>query len=139
MPITVGQPAPDFSLPGISENKEFTLADFKGKFLYLAFFDSQNLASQSELGLINDIYEEYRNKVAFVAISVDKDMAALADYLNRAELPWTVLHYDGNLELLEQYDANTYPYFVLINDQGQIMRCPAPSPSENIQRLFSSF
>ena len=51
-------------------------------------------------------------------------------------MTWTVLHYNGNLELLESYDASTYPYFVLIDDKGNIIRCPAPSPSENIQKLF---
>lgn len=134
-----GSPAPAFVLKDVTGKKEFSLADFAGKFVYLAFFDSQNPACQSELGMITEIYEEYRNKVAFVAVSVDKDYKALDDYLMRAELPWLVLHYGGNIGLLEEYDASTYPYFVLLNDKGQIARCPAPSPSENLQKLFGSF
>jgi peroxiredoxin len=134
-----GTPAPGFDLKEAATGKGYILDDFAGKYIYLAFFDSQNPASQSELGMITDIYEEYRNKVAFVAISVDKNRAALNDYLKRSQLPWLVLSYQGNLELLEQYDATTYPHFVLINDKGQVARCPAPSPSENIQKLFSSF
>ena len=134
-----GTPAPGFALSSITSKEEYQLTDFSGKHIYLAFFDSQNPACQSELGMITGIYEEYRNKVAFVAISVDKDMRALTDYLKRAELPWLVLHYQGNLELLEQYDASTYPHFVLIDHKGRIARCPAPSPSENIQKVFDSF
>ncbi|NTV82778.1 MAG: TlpA family protein disulfide reductase [Bacteroidales bacterium] len=134
-----GSPAPDFALSGVSNKMNYRLDDFTGKYLYLAFFDSQNPACQSELGMITDIYEEYKSKVAFVAISVDKNLDDLADYLQRADLPWLVLHYEGNLELLEQYDANTYPHFLLISDKGLIVRCPAPSPSENIQKLFGSF
>jgi len=134
-----GSPAPGFVLSGVSNKLKYRLSDFTGKYLYLAFFDSQNPACQSELGMITDIYEEYKSKVAFVAISVDKNLDDLADYLQRADLPWLVLHYEGNLELLEQYDANTYPHFLLISDKGLIVRCPAPSPSENIQKLFGSF
>jgi peroxiredoxin len=134
-----GTPAPDFDLKNVSTRQDYKLSDFAGKYIYLAFFDSQNPACQSELGMISDVYDEYKNKVAFVAISVDKNMIALNDYLNRADLPWLVLNYQGNLELLEQYDATTYPHFVLINDKGMISRCPAPSPSENIHKLFGSF
>jgi peroxiredoxin len=131
-----GTPAPEFALTGVADKLEHRLGDFAGKKVYLAFFNSQNPASQSELGMIREIYDEYRNKVSFVAISVDKDLHALREYLKIAELPWLVLHFGGDLELLEQYDASTYPYFVLINDKGQIVRCPAPGPSENIRRLF---
>jgi thiol-disulfide isomerase/thioredoxin len=133
-----GSPAPGFTLPGVSSDRDYSLAEFSGKMLYLAFFDSGNPASQSELGLATDFYKDYKDKVAFVAISVDEDLVQLKAYLSRAELPWLVLHYNGNLDLLEDFDANTFPYFLLINGKSQIIRCPAPSPSENIQKLFDS-
>jgi peroxiredoxin len=133
-----GSLAPDFVLTGFGDGNKYQLSDFKGKYLYLAFFESGNPACQSELGLITDIYKEFQNKVDFVAISVDKDRAKLADYLEKADLPWLVLTFDGNLELLENYDAIIYPYFILINDKGQIVKCPAPSPSENIKKLLGS-
>jgi len=134
-----GTPAPPFTLPEIATGKEYSLADFTGKPVYLAFFDSGNPACKTELRLIRDIYETYRDKMAFIAISVDKDRKALSDYISGAGLPWLVLHYEGNIDLLEQYDATTYPYFVLINEKGWIARCPAPNPSENLERLFHSF
>jgi hypothetical protein len=134
-----GSQAPDFSLQAVNSGKTYNLADFSDKLLYLAFFDSGNPASQSELGLAADFYEDYKERVAFVAVSVDKDLLQLNSYMTRAELPWLVLHYNGNLNLLEDFDANTFPHFILINGKGQIVRCPAPSPSENIQKLFNSF
>lgn len=134
-----GSPAPTFNLPGVNDGHNYHLEDFNGKYVYLAFFDSQNPASQSELAMIPEIFEEYQNKVNFIAVSVDKDMALLGEYLQKAEIPWTVLHFNGNIDLLEQYDASTYPYFVLINETGQIYRCPSPSPSENIKKVFNSF
>lgn len=133
-----GSPAPDFILQAVSEKREYKLPDFGGKKIYLAFFESGNPASQSELALAVDFYEDYKDKVAFVAVSVDKDTGKLAEYLARENLPWLVLHYGGNLELLENYDASTFPHFLLIDEKGQIVRCPAPSPSENIQKLFDS-
>jgi len=97
-----GTPAPEFSLKGVSADGQYQLSDFKGKHVYLAFFESSTPASQAELGLVSGFYEDYRNSVAFVAIAVDKDLSALQEYLSRAELPWLVLHYGGNLDLLEE-------------------------------------
>ena len=54
-----GSPAPDFSLQEVNSGKSYSLADFSAKLLYLAFFDSGNPASQSELGLATDFYEEF--------------------------------------------------------------------------------
>jgi thiol-disulfide isomerase/thioredoxin len=134
-----GSPAPEFRLTAVGDKQQYQLDDFSGKYLYLAFFNSGNPACQSELGLVTDFYEKYKNIVAFVAVSTDKDPALLEAYLNKAGLPWLVLHYGGDLDLLESYDASTYPHFLLIDDKSRILRCPAPSPSENIQKLFDSF
>jgi thiol-disulfide isomerase/thioredoxin len=134
-----GSLAPDFELSGVTDGRKYKLSDFSGKPVYLAFFDSQNPACLAELDSLKDICDNYRNKIAFAAISVDKDVQALTDYLGRAKPTWTVLHYMGNPDLLEDYDASTYPYFVLIDAEGRIARCPAPSPSENLEKLFSSF
>jgi thiol-disulfide isomerase/thioredoxin len=133
-----GSPAPEFSLSGFFDGKKYQLADFREKYIYLAFFESGNPACQSELGMITDLYKEFKNKVAFIAVSVDKDPGKLAAYLKQAELPWLVLQYGGNLELLENYDASTYPYFILIDGKGQIVSCPAPSPSENLKKILGS-
>lgn len=133
-----GTPAPDFNLSGINNEKNYQLTDFRGKYIYLAFFESGNPACQSELGMITGIYEEFKDKIVFVAVAVDKDPGKLAAYLKMADLPWLVLQYGGSLELLENYDASTYPHFILIDDKGQIVSCPAPSPSENIKKLLGS-
>jgi len=133
-----GSPAPEFILSAFNTDKKYQLTDFKGKYIYLVFFESGNPACQSELGMITDIYEEFRSKVAFVAVSVDKDPGSLTAYLKKADLPWLVLQYAGNLELLENYDATTYPHFILIDDKGQIVSCPAPGPSENIKKILGS-
>jgi thiol-disulfide isomerase/thioredoxin len=130
--------APAFTLPEVGGEKEYSLADFTGKYVYLVFFDSRNPASLAELSLITGLYEDYRNKVAFIAVSVDRSPPVISDNPNIPPGTWIVLHYDGNIELLENYDALSYPYFILINDQGKIVECPAPSPSENIQKAFDA-
>ena len=104
-----GSPAPDFSLVEVQSGKTFQLKDFKGKLLYLAFIDSRLPACQSELGQITEIYNDYKDKVAFVAVSVDKNQNVLKEFIDKAASPWIFLQYDGNIDLLEKYDASTFP------------------------------
>jgi hypothetical protein len=134
-----GSPAPEFTLPAIGGSKLYGLDDFKGKYLYLAFVDSRNPASLAELALISPIYDKFHNKVNFIAVSVDQDPNALEGNPNIPEGTWTLLHYNHNLDLLESYDAIAYPSFVLIDGQGRIVRCPAPSPSEDIGSILQAF
>lgn len=133
-----GSPAPFFELTDLQSGKPYQLKDFSGKLLYLAFIDSGLPASQSELGLVSEFYNDYKDRVAFVAVSVDKNLEALKDYIRKSGSPWQFLLYGGNIDLLEQYDASTFPHFVLIDDKGLIRRCPSPSPSENIRKVFDA-
>jgi len=133
-----GNPAPGFSARGVLDDELYTLEDFKGHYLYLAFFESGNLASQAELNMIDEISGQFGNKVKFVAVAVDADWQNLRHFSEDMKLTWQILHYGGDLQMLEDYDASTFPHFILIDDQGMILRSPAPSPSENIRGLFES-
>jgi len=133
-----GSPAPELSATGVLDGKIYNLEDFKGHHLYLVFFESGNLASQAELNMIDEISEEFNHKVKFVAVAVDKDLQNLRQFTENTKLPWLILHYGGNLQMLEDYDASTFPHFILIDDKSRVLRSPAPSPSENIRRIFES-
>jgi peroxiredoxin len=132
-----GTVAPDFLLPAFDGRREYSLSDFKGNSVYLAFFDSRNPASQAELALVSEWYEDYEN-VRFVAVSVDSDPARIDGNPNISAEAWTILYYNHDMELLENYDAMAFPHFILIDDKGRIAICPAPGPSEDIRQVLDS-
>ncbi len=133
-----GTPAPGFSLKSLPGGQACSLIDFRGKFVYLAFFDSGNPASQAELSMIQDLYDDFKDKVHFVAISVDKDTSAVLSDPGIPANTWRILHFGNQMELLENYDAVAYPYFVFLDDKGNIISCPAPAPSENIRKSMEA-
>jgi hypothetical protein len=134
-----GTQAPPLEGIDVVSGQRLTLSDFQGRKLYLAFFESRNPASQSELDLGGELIAKYGERVNFVAVSVDKDPQKLRDYIKASGTKWRVILHDGNPGSLEDYDATTFPHFVLIGPDGKIIRCPAPSPSENIRRMLDSF
>ncbi len=115
-----------------------TLSDFSGKRTYLMFFSVRNPASQSEMALAREIIMEYGQTVNFVAVSVDEDPSLVRDFAGQEDLLWQILMFGGTPDMLENFDATTLPHFLLIGPDGNIVRCPAPSPSENIRKLLDA-
>jgi hypothetical protein len=56
--------------------------------------------------------------------------------MTEKEYPWTILHYNEDMNVLDDYDARTFPTFIVIDDDGLIVKYPAPRPSENVERLL---
>jgi len=50
---------------------------------------------------------------------------------------WTFLHFNNDYELLENFGVYAYPSFVLIDENGKFIQCPALKPSENIESVFN--
>lgn len=126
-----GTSAPHFELP--TDNKSaVTLEDFRGKPLYLGFFLSDNPTCRIELETLSGVVNEFGDRFNVLCISADKQKKDLEDYLKNFDFPWNTVHYNNDISLLEQYDATTYPLFILLDENGRIISYPAPRPSEGL-------
>ena len=70
--IEVGQQAPDFTLPGIEkgERRDFTLSEYRGKPVVLAFYPGDNTPGCTrQMCSYRDNYEEY-GKVGAVLLGI---------------------------------------------------------------------
>jgi thiol-disulfide isomerase/thioredoxin len=71
MLVQTGQPAPAFSLPG-DKDKIYSLADFKGKVIYIGLWASWCAPCRVEIPNYEKLYEKYKDnsQVAFMSIAV---------------------------------------------------------------------
>ncbi len=115
---------------------EFSLEDFRGKYLLLCFYVSDNPSCLYQLGKLKELHAIYGDRIQFVCISADKGRSGFAGLVAAWQYPWTFLYFDHNYELLESYDAMTFPLFLILDDQGKIYKYPAPYPDENIERIL---
>ena len=130
-----GSMAPNFKLPAFN-GKEYSLANFRYKFVLLAFFKTNNQMSESQLSFLKSLSDHEYDDFTPVVIVVGKD----PDYYLKADLsqqyPWPFLLLGKDILLLEKYQVMTYPSYVLINPDGSIAMAPAPLPEENgLQRI----
>ncbi len=124
-----------FSLPDVEKNM-VSLSDMKGKWVYIAFVrvnDAASLAEIETMAHFKDTVKMMNPNVEFVTIACDREFQKMFHFLKNSKhgdrYNWTWLHYNGNYDLLRHYQITSYPWFVLINPQGEIQYDITPAPS----------
>lgn len=143
--LAPGQPAPLFTLEDVDGNM-VSLNDFKGKFVYIDFWQTLCSRSARELPYLLNLYSDYKDEnIEFVSISVNKDENVWRDYVKENKNIGT------SLIVTKSWDSETYtdyqvfglPSFILIDTEGKIVNPVAPKPSskeirETFDRLLVS-
>ena len=124
-----------FTLPDV-DKKPVSLKNSKGKWIYIAFVRVNDPNSISELETMahckDKVYSE-NNDVEFVAMACDREFQKMFHFLKNTKhgnrFNWTWLHFDGNYDLLRQFQITSYPWFILINPEGKLQYDITPAPS----------
>ena len=130
-----GTKAPDFKLIN-QNNKEISLSDFKGKFVYLCFWRTSCTSCLGEMELIKNFNGKYGDKIEFISISADKEYMTMYNYVKDKGYDWNILHFKKKWDVLKSYDVKAFPLFVLIDKNGDILKYDIDKPSQNIEGLF---
>ena len=140
MGFPVGTAAVDFSLMD-RKQKAYSLSQYKGKYIYLFFFNTSCSVCLSEMDLLNDLKKKYAGKLEIIGVSIDMEPQNMYYFLEKKEFDFPIIHFAFNYNLIDNYNIRYLPFFVLIDYDRNIIQCPADKPSENISQkldlLFS--
>src|SRR4030043_1455177 len=104
--LEIGQPAPDFSLPGI-DGKTYTLDDFKSDILVIIFTCNHCPTAQTYEDRIIKLVDQYSNKgVDFVAISPNDPQSVRLDELGYTDLGDEL----EDMKIRAEYKGFNFPY-----------------------------
>lgn len=125
----------DIVLPDVNK-QPFSLNSLKGKWIYIAFVRTGEPNSLAELEtmahLQNKVAKENYN-VEFVSIDCNREFQKMFHFLKNSKhgdrYKWIWLHFDGNYDFLRHFQVTTYPWFILINPEGNIQYDITPAPS----------
>lgn len=128
--LRVGATAPEFTVPlddGSTyqltdlEGNAIRLADLRGKAVWLNFWTTWCPPCQSEVPILRDVSERYRDRgLELIAISVQETSAAdVQAYADRYQLRYTI-GFDGSGEIFHEYKAFGLPTQVFIDPDGVI-------------------
>ncbi|MBU2019844.1 MAG: hypothetical protein KJ941_09375 [Bacteroidetes bacterium] len=125
--LVPGARVPNFTLTNSSKEIETNLS-FKGKHLYIHFFDPSSNQNKKELPLLIDLYKKYRNSIEFITI-VSGNSSEYPDL----SFPWKSFYTSENAELTKLFQVRTFPQYALIDAQGYLVSSPALGPTPNTQ------
>jgi thiol-disulfide isomerase/thioredoxin len=126
---SIGKPAPAFTLKN-ERGEAHSLADFKGKVVYIDFWASWCKPCRVETPFLEAVYEQYKSdpRIAFVSVAVADGQQAWLNALKKDKPTWLQL-IDSEGKIQAAYNANLIPRFVIINKKGEIVNFNAPRPS----------
>ena len=137
--LAPGNPAPPFTLEDVDGNM-VSLNDFKGKYVYIDFWQTLCPRSGRELPYLLNLHSDYENEnIEFVSISLNEDENVWRDYVKENKNIGT------SLRVPQSWDSKTYkvyqvfglPTFVLIDTVGKIIDPKAAKPSsKEIRETF---
>ena len=130
-----GTVALPFELPDSMGNM-MSLANFRGKYLYLQFANTQSYSSAAEFDVLKRIYDRYKGLCLFVTILTDTDKAKAQKFISDKSLNWTFLFAEVNDKVLTDYKVKAFPTYYLIDPYGMLALSPAPSPAENFEKYL---
>jgi thiol-disulfide isomerase/thioredoxin len=121
--VEVDEQAPAFSLPALDElTRTVSLADFRGKVIYVDFWASWCAPCQVSIPLLSELRNSYAAEgldFEVVAINVDSDPADGTDFLLDVPVEYVVLS-DPEGKTPALYDIKAMPTSYLVDKTGKV-------------------
>jgi peroxiredoxin len=113
-----GDLLPAIALPNL-DGKVINTGELTGKPLILAFCASWSKSCKQELSDLQELYTQYGHSIEVVAISFDKTVKSLKDFVNSEKLTFNFL-IDKKLVSLNQFAVLIIPTTFTVGADGKI-------------------
>lgn len=124
-----GKMSPGFRAPDV-DGKEYTLADFRGKYVYIDMWATWCGPCKREMPYLKALEEEFKDaEIVFLGLSVDKDKAAWENMVRQGELTGVQLYLGTGSRFQEGYRVEAIPRFILLDKEGVIISNDMSRPS----------
>jgi peroxiredoxin len=116
----IGKPAPAFSARALAGDKNHSLAQYRGKVVFLDFWASWCGPCTTSLPMLEELRREFpADAFQILAVNVDKDPGKARAFLARFPIGYPSVS-DPEGKLPETYGLSTMPSSYLIDRQGVV-------------------
>lgn len=115
----------------IGTTERVTLSNVSNKHIYIHAFNPSNTNAISELSALKKLIKTYGSKIEFVTIYVDKKVLNPSEQHAMDQITWSRVGFPIDHEIWTSLGIRTYPYYILIDRDFNVMASPALSPTPN--------
>lgn len=134
--LVIGHPPPAVTLEDL-QGQPRSLNEFEGKYTYLFFGTTDHYGCMMEYPFLQSYLEKHAAYLNVVVVMASQSRRQLQSFMERNGYNWTVLHYEGQPGIFNDYMIRAYPTAYLIDRDGKLLLSPATLPSEGFeQQLF---
>ncbi len=138
--LAQGGKAPDFALK-TADGKMKTISNYKGKYLYIHFYDPSKTTNSIELAPLQKLHKAYSTDIQFVTVIPEKELENGVRTPFVQSIPWNVFEVESTNPIWKNYKVEAFPTYVLIDPNGYIVQAPAlgPMPNGQYQTIDQTF
>jgi thiol-disulfide isomerase/thioredoxin len=129
----IGNVAPEFKNYENHTGGTTSLADLKGKYVYIDVWATWCKPCLAEIPALKELEKEFGDRMHFVSISVDKEdkHQAWKDMVTDKQLKGYQLYADNNWasKFVQDFGIDGIPRFILIDKEGKVVKADASRPS----------
>ena len=121
--VAIGSQAPDFRLKDLS-GKEYTLADFKGKYVYMDFSASWCGWCKKEIPFIREAYHKFKDRnIIFVTMNMDDSRDKWEGDVKAENIEWLCLSDCKGIksDFGKSYNIGGIPAIFILDPDGKII------------------
>ena len=124
-----GMPSPDFRAWD-AEEKMHTLADFKGKYVYIDLWATWCGPCRREMPFLRQLEEDYKGRnITFLSLSTDARKADWLKMVENQQMTGVQLFLGSSSRFQTAYKADGIPHFILLDPEGKIVNANMLRPS----------
>ncbi len=132
---SVGEPAPQFTLPSLQQDQPISLAQFSGKVVYVDFWASWCAPCRTSFPLLNNLYQKYKAQgFEVVAVNLDENKINAEKFIKEFPVTFTVLR-DSEGEWADKYVVESMPTSFIVDKKGVIQKIHSGFTSDDINEL----
>lgn len=131
-----GALAPDFEFADALGNT-YRMSEFKGRYVYIQFFESFTAETLKEMSLMKILKEGYGTDIAMFSISSKEPPARLKTFTDKYDFNWIFGTAQSPESLLLNYDLRALPAYFYLDKDLKFIKVPSPPPGSRIEMLFA--
>jgi thiol-disulfide isomerase/thioredoxin len=112
------KPASDFTLK-TPDGKTFKLSEHRGKVVFVNFWATWCPPCLEEMPAMERLYQQHRERLVMVAVSVDADPNVVPPYLKQHRYTFTI-GLDSKMQVSNAYSVRALPSSFLVDGEGRL-------------------